>query len=67
MNEVALTSFEILMATILVIGFLNEEKLALFEHRLFLKLRRAIRRHRRRKQAAVSLSSRRSVAEKYCA
>lgn len=64
MNAVALTAFEMVAATAVIIGLINEEKVALWEHRMIRKMRRILR---RRKHARVCLVSRRTVAEKYCA
>lgn len=63
-----LTIIEILIASILIIGFINEEKLANFEARVFLTIKRKIRKLRRHR-ATVRYVARRQVrsANKYCA
>ena len=67
----ALTVIEILIASILVIGFVNEEKLANFENKVFLFIKRKIRKARRnRARVALRYVSRPAVvnpANKYCA
>lgn len=66
----ALTVIEILIASILIIGFINEEKLANFENKVFLFIKRKIRRARRNRAAAVRYVARPTVvnsANKYCA
>lgn len=65
MNAVALTAFEIITAALLIFGLLNEEKVANWEHKVFRKIRRAVR--RRKPTASVALVRSRSVSEKYCA
>lgn len=65
----ALTVIEILIASILIIGFVNEEKLANFEHRVFRFLKRSIRKIARRNKACVRVVSAHAVrsTNKYCA
>lgn len=67
----ALTVIEILIASILVIGFVNEEKLANFENKVFLFIKRKIRKTRRNRVAVrchyVSRPAVVNSANKYCA
>ena len=67
----ALTVIEILIASILIIGFVNEEKLANFENKVLLFIKRKIRKARRnRARVALRYVSRPAVvnsANKYCA
>lgn len=67
----ALTVIEILIASILIIGFVNEEKLANFENKVLLFIKRKIRKARRnRARVALRYVTRPTVvnsANKYCA
>ena len=67
----ALTVIEILIASILIIGFVNEEKLANFENKVLVFIKRKIRKARRnRARVALRYVSRPAVinpANKYCA
>ena len=66
----ALTVIEILIASILIIGFVNEEKLANFENKVLLFIKRKIRKARRnRARVALRYVSRPAInsANKYCA
>ena len=65
----ALTIIEILIASILIIGFVNEEKLANFENKVFLFIKRKIRKLMRKSRANLRYVSRPAAnpANKYCA
>ena len=63
----ALTVIEIMAACIIIVGFINEEKLARFEQRIARIIKRRIRRSVRRRRASVESASLAARSKKYCA
>ncbi len=62
-----LTVLEIFVACILIVGFINEEKLARFEQRTSHSLKRRLRRSLKKRKIAGFSAVKLPASEKYCA